>query len=484
MVKCRFSAAKYNSIGGCQDYKASLWLWHSPQYNYVNAYNLAVMSALAYSRVDPNKQGKNINQKGDVAEFYDKCRNKQPFLKICKEDSDETIDVNPLFRYKETKDNKPLIERNPLWFVDTPDLLGSSSECFFFADDRNAVLAVRGTAQIIQDALVIDGDGIPTKALSLGLKGYLHKGFLKQATDIINDKQFKDFIEKIQGKKLFVTGHSLGGAVATIISAYLYEQKLNPLLYTFGSPRVGDIGFVQAYSNKFIHFRHVYHQDVVPTLPAKKSFLSTHDLVSGNLIIAITHILSRYFKEDLDEYMHHGTLCQICEINNDNMILPFETHGITGNNTFKKLTENAKNPPQDSAKLQNEFMNFSLADHAMPQYIAFLKSEIRQLWSLYKENGCNEQIWYNAKMYDKIIAEITTRKQILGQSHHNLFVASIKNRNDHRYYQYDKAVKKQLAELEHNKQKVLSYKNINIGTKGLFGLHAGDPNLTMQLEKF
>ena len=54
------SAKVGNTVHSCEELNASLWLRHTSEYSYVNAYNLAVMSTLVYSRVDPNKHGENI----------------------------------------------------------------------------------------------------------------------------------------------------------------------------------------------------------------------------------------------------------------------------------------------------------------------------------------------------------------------------------------------------------------------------------------
>ncbi|KAK2592975.1 hypothetical protein QQS21_009303 [Conoideocrella luteorostrata] len=46
------------------------------------------------------------------------------------------------------------------------------------------------------------------------------------------------------------TGHSLGGAVATLAGAYLRKSGINTDIYTFGSPRVGDEPFATFVSNQ------------------------------------------------------------------------------------------------------------------------------------------------------------------------------------------------------------------------------------------
>ena len=71
------------------------------------------------------------------------------------------------------------------------------------------------------------------------LFGSFHRGFWKSVEDVW-DKINGEY-EKLRTKKkrpLFITGHSLGGAMATIAAARLiHEDKPFISLYTFGQPR-------------------------------------------------------------------------------------------------------------------------------------------------------------------------------------------------------------------------------------------------------
>lgn len=50
--------------------------------------------------------------------------------------------------------------------------------------------------------------------------------------------------------KVVVTGHSLGGAIATLAGAYLRKLGVAVDIYTFGSPRVGDTAFANFVSSQ------------------------------------------------------------------------------------------------------------------------------------------------------------------------------------------------------------------------------------------
>ena len=61
--------------------------------------------------------------------------------------------------------------------------------------------------------------------------------------------------------RLYITGHSLGGALAQIAAAALNRDNL-AACYTFGSPRVGTAGFDEQV--KCPHYRVINNWDLVP----------------------------------------------------------------------------------------------------------------------------------------------------------------------------------------------------------------------------
>lgn len=77
---------------------------------------------------------------------------------------------------------------------------------------------------------------------------------------------------------LYLTGHSLGGALAIVTAALLFvdprlaylREKLRGV-YTYGQPMVGHQDFKDRFERDLgkMLFRHVYRKDVVPSLPAR-----------------------------------------------------------------------------------------------------------------------------------------------------------------------------------------------------------------------
>ena len=70
-----------------------------------------------------------------------------------------------------------------------------------------------------------------------------------------------------------VTGHSLGGALASLFSLYLKEKTKDSdiTLITFGQPRVGDSTYAHVHDSMIPphrKLRFVYRYDIMPHFPS------------------------------------------------------------------------------------------------------------------------------------------------------------------------------------------------------------------------
>jgi len=101
----------------------------------------------------------------------------------------------------------------------------------------------------------------------------VEKGFYNLFMNLKNDiiKEINDVSTKYKTNKLLITGHSLGGALSTLLAFdLLYVQNSNMAiqLITFGSPRVGNEDFVSTFNNFNIYANRVTHYyDIVPHIP-------------------------------------------------------------------------------------------------------------------------------------------------------------------------------------------------------------------------
>lgn len=157
----------------------------------------------------------------------------------------------------------------------------SSTQCFIAANDRFAIIAFRGSeiwkrgepfdpGRIVADLAT----NIDVRLTEWNRGGRVHHGF-KTALDEVWDELYSEIeMLQVRGLKLWITGHSLGGALATLAADRLPEVQG---VYTFGSPRVGDDQFQATYRPK--GFRVVNGRDIVARVPPKGPFYHVGALI-------------------------------------------------------------------------------------------------------------------------------------------------------------------------------------------------------------
>ena len=163
------------------------------------------------------------------------------------------------------------------------------------------IIAFRGTSNMPNWAQNFD---VAQTSILAGSSAKVHEGFKKafldnvyQATastcrirDAVDCRTWsmRDFLLQYhdQESHLLVTGHSLGGAIATVCAYYLHTAEQWPVsaVVTFASPRVGNEQFVREYSRLIPGtWRVTRHLDGVPWLPLRHGFLQqiASDRISG-----------------------------------------------------------------------------------------------------------------------------------------------------------------------------------------------------------
>jgi hypothetical protein len=128
--------------------------------------------------------------------------------------------------------------------------------------DGYAVLAFRGTEISKRQDLKIDAQAMRVSVL----EGRIHAGF-RIAYDSVA-KEIEKSILRLN-VPLYVTGHSLGAALATVATQRLeHHLKIREMIaacYTFGSPRVGDSHYDIEFKSPI--YRVVNTTDVVTVIP-------------------------------------------------------------------------------------------------------------------------------------------------------------------------------------------------------------------------
>lgn len=128
--------------------------------------------------------------------------------------------------------------------------------------------------------------------------GSIHNGFHVALQEVCEDTTILEKMigeaQKLsgEGRALYLTGHSLGGALATITAGHLLERGVRLTgLYTYGSPRVGDAEFARAFTRRAMGLAHrfVNHRDGVARLPFRQlGYRHVGELwyINGNQVIS------------------------------------------------------------------------------------------------------------------------------------------------------------------------------------------------------
>lgn len=149
-----------------------------------------------------------------------------------------------------------------LWgFSDCEFVEASHTQCFVAWSDRVVLMAFRGTESF--------GDWLGNLDVVSSHKRYgiVHRGFLNAF--IVVETRLRNILNELPGRTIVLTGHSLGGAVATIAAAHWSGSVPIQAIYTYGQPAVGKSDFPEfmrtTYPTNF--FRFVNDDDVVPRVP-------------------------------------------------------------------------------------------------------------------------------------------------------------------------------------------------------------------------
>lgn len=159
------------------------------------------------------------------------------------------------------------------WGSSAELLTRDGTDCLLAQNDSDVVVAFRGTSSL-RDWLT-DSD---TKRTHFDGIGHIHAGF-GHAWRAIEHALLKRL--RKTSKRIWLTGHSLGGALATVAAESMHPEYYIHRLVTFGSPRVFSPKDARGFRWRMRGraFRVVHSNDLIPSFPTCWRYRHVGDLV-------------------------------------------------------------------------------------------------------------------------------------------------------------------------------------------------------------
>ncbi|KHF38949.1 hypothetical protein LQ50_18095 [Halalkalibacter okhensis] len=156
------------------------------------------------------------------------------------------------------------------------NVIGKREWFGFILESKNSVIiAFRGTDS--DPDWIVDAEVSQIRFPFIKETYYVHEGF-STIYQSCRDHIIDTFDQIPLKKKIYVTGHSLGAAVATLCAFDLSKHGFNVSLYNFASPRVGDPAFVNEFEKSVLEsFRFLNIYDIVPLLPPESIYSPLSD---------------------------------------------------------------------------------------------------------------------------------------------------------------------------------------------------------------
>lgn len=192
---------------------------------------------------------------------------------------------------------------------------GTHTQGFLTHNDKAVIISIRGTQEF--DDYLTDLQAQQVAIEGYSYKAHAHKGF-HDAYNAIRPF-IKSYLDRFHtNQKIIVMGHSLGGAIATLVAEWIRQQakytnndNSKVILYTYGSPRVGDVKFSE--QANLTHYRMVSENDPIPSLPGTWLTNRKQALILGGLG---AYLATRVLDNDSNSlYSHQGKLRHFTNLN-------------------------------------------------------------------------------------------------------------------------------------------------------------------------
>lgn len=407
------------------------------EFSLVNSYTFALLSKLAYASAQfgiPDDRNPRLPE-GGIDEVVEQLKLKRKPLYCASSKEDWLLSEIPYSQHLKAD-----------YYQDT----GISAEGYILSNDAIAIIGIRGTQTyfgnetidklsqkealiaadklsaipILKIAKVADGviagfssPGYQDTMTDLDISqiaplefggAYVHRGFYRYAMALWKSME-DDVKENHRNKNIYISGHSLGGAGAFLLSALIYDvySPSTLRLHTYGMPRVGTHSFAKRYRS-IVHYRHVNNHDIVPQVPmrwmntnsnekSEPSSLSPTQSQSPYPVAESTPTKSlwailkdKVVDSDEDNYQHHGNLIQLLTFSvakhqPDSVEQVLLTHRQTHISSLTLATNKENDACRLTETLSNDHIDIngyittfkeSLADHSLAEYIPNLKQQL------------------------------------------------------------------------------------------------------------
>jgi triacylglycerol lipase len=167
---------------------------------------------------------------------------------------------------------------------------------FIMEDENNIVVVFRGSDSGADWFANFQASQDPGPLSNTGA----HEGFQDALFPVVIALTKHVYSREARQKSIWITGHSLGGALSSLYAGMLFENGIDVYgVYTFASPRPGSHDFATQLNDKLEsgpHYRVVNSGDIVPHLPPEPFF--SHP---GKRIILKTNRIEREEDSWLEE---------------------------------------------------------------------------------------------------------------------------------------------------------------------------------------
>jgi len=178
----------------------------------------------------------------------------------------------------------------------------NGTQAILICTEQFITLAFRGTESTSIKDIKTDAKATTTKC---DTSGNIHSGFKLAYEEVAMDIQSTLNQREFTNKPLFITGHSIGGALATIAAKKLNHTGGIASCYTFGSPRVGDEDWISNIKTPL--YRVVNASDCVTMMPPGSDTISAVAWLLG-FIPQIGKNIRGFLLSKFGGYLHGGNM--------------------------------------------------------------------------------------------------------------------------------------------------------------------------------